>query len=524
MEKDWLELARISKIFFSEEDPHKLLDSVMKQSLMVLGAERATVFMYGSDATGGGTKRQLQSVVAIGVQGDPIIVDISNSLAGYCFSSQQAYYSNDVQTDSRFNPAIDQKTGYTTKNVLCVPIGHNVGVLQILNSAKGKFDEEDLEKARLFAFFAATALDQASKLNSLKMLKEGLTKYQQDHVCMRGGELESSNEYLAELYNKLEHVSESDANILVEGLAGTGKKVLAEKIHCLSRRKDGPLISINCAMLTELAFELELLGHFPLAEQSSFRFHSKLQIADGGTLILNEVDELSPNSQALLLKILREYKVDRLQGSEQRAKVDFRLVTTSHKNLKQLVEDKKFREDLYYRLNVIQIQMPTLDERLDDIEALSQDILSRLKHRFSHYRAKQFDKDCFAYLKKLKWPGNIRQLQNRIESALIHSGPRNDLRSIDFGDSWNEDKLQKSNVVEFKKDDKQKDLNYLLELSSFKEAKKQFEFDFVEQALELCAGNKTKAAKMIGLSREALRKILLQRDERVFLFDEKKAA
>ncbi|MDL2313411.1 sigma-54 dependent transcriptional regulator [Desulfovibrio sp. OttesenSCG-928-C14] len=216
----------------------------------------------------------------------------------------------------------------------------------------------------------------------------------------------------------VERAAPSRSNVLITGESGTGKELVARAIHLGSPRKDGPFISVNCMALNPGVLESELFGH----EKGSFTGavamrRGRFELANGGTLFLDEVGELSQDMQVKLLRVLQERKLERVGGTEE-IDVDIRIVAATNKDLLKSVEDKSFREDLYYRLNVVQIDLPALRERREDIPLLITHFVEKLS-RDDELSPKKFSGAALDYLSGYEWPGNIRQLENIVERCLV---------------------------------------------------------------------------------------------------------
>jgi DNA-binding NtrC family response regulator len=223
---------------------------------------------------------------------------------------------------------------------------------------------------------------------------------------------------MEEVKKKIELVARSNATVLIRGESGTGKEVVARAIHAASERRDRPMLAVNCAALSESLLESELFGHEKGAFTGADRLRrGRFELADGGTLLLDEISEIAPGLQAKLLRVLQESEFERV-GSSLTQQVDVRVVATTNRNLEEEVAAGKFRQDLYYRLNVVPIELPALRHRVEDI--------SDLARHFLHLVAKR-DKDAFRHiesealrvLQRYSWPGNVRELQNIIERAVV---------------------------------------------------------------------------------------------------------
>ena len=227
-----------------------------------------------------------------------------------------------------------------------------------------------------------------------------------------------SSPSMMNLFSKISKVAPTDATVLIQGESGTGKELVARALHTQSRRKDAPMISVNCAAIPETLIESELFGH----EKGAFTGATALRLglveaADGGTLFLDEIGELPLEAQARLLRVLQEGEIRRV-GSVQSRKVDVRLIAATHRNLKALAAKAEFREDLYYRLNVLELHLPPLRERGKDVIELAEFMLVRSCEKMNRGTMLLTDASRQAIL-QYQWPGNVRELENAIERAVI---------------------------------------------------------------------------------------------------------
>jgi len=282
------------------------------------------------------------------------------------------------------------------------------------------------------------------------------------------------------LLELLKKVAVTDTTVLVNGESGTGKELAAKMIHNLSRRQDRPFIAVNCAALTETLLESELFGH----EKGSFtgaiaRKPGRFELADGGTIFMDEVGEMSPALQSKLLRVLEEKRLTRVGGVDE-ITVDVRLVAATNRNLKEMVKQGRFREDLYFRINVFPITMPPLRDRIEDIPKLAGYFLR--KKGFPH---PDLDREVLDLFESYSWPGNIRELKNILDRAMILAGDEPIDRGcigIDEEDLGDEE----SSAVGGGK--------------SLGEREKEMIID----ALKRSDGSKTEAARLLGITRRRL--------------------
>lgn len=299
------------------------------------------------------------------------------------------------------------------------------------------------------------------------------------------------------LLGTIAQIAPIDATVLISGASGTGKELVASALHTAGPRQKGPFIAVNCAAITETLLESELFGHEKGAFTGADRRKEGCFVrANGGTLFLDEVSEMPLLMQAKLLRVLQEREVVRV-GGETVLKVDVRIITATNRNLAQMVKEKEFREDLYYRLNVVSIQVPPLTDRAEDIPLLAQHFLNRFADRYQK-EMKGFSPTAMDALIQYHWPGNVRELMNAVESALVLSQ-----------DGY----IQPENLPEMIYQPSLPDPADSLTKAPLSIGKtlEQIEQQAIELTLNAVGGNKAEAARRLGITRKTLHNKLKKR-------------
>ncbi len=308
------------------------------------------------------------------------------------------------------------------------------------------------------------------------------------------GELIGQSEAMKDVFARIEKVGATDVTVLVEGESGSGKELVAREIHRRSKRRNEPLIIMNCAAVPETLIESELFGH----EKGAFtgaaeRRSGKFELANKGTIFLDEIGDMSVSTQSKLLRVLQEQKFERLGGAETLA-VDVRIISATHRDLEEEIQEGRFREDLYYRIKVVNIKIPPLRHRKEDIPLMANRFIQHFSEKHQK-RIASISGEAMKILMSYNWPGNVRQLKNVIESALVLAN--GDI--LDTADLTEEIKHPENHVMTLK------DVDYSL---SFRDAKKilveNFERDFIKKKLDEFSGNVSRAAEALDMHRQNL--------------------
>ncbi len=297
----------------------------------------------------------------------------------------------------------------------------------------------------------------------------------------------SKSDSIKKILDSIEGLSDSDCNVMITGESGVGKNLFAKMIHYSGRRQQKPFLSINCATLTENLLASELFGYEKGAFTGALKMKPGLvEIADTGTLFLDEITEITTNLQAKLLKVIEEGEFFRVGGTKP-LKVDVRFIAATNTNIRELISEGRFREDLYYRLTVMELFIPPLRDRREDIEPLSLFFLEKHLPKYSH-KVKGFTKEALDILKNYSFPGNVRELENIVERAII----------LEKSQFITPDSLPQS-ITMFKIETISQD-----NILTIEEMNKRY----AERVIDMVGGNRSKAADLLGISRTSLWRIL----------------
>jgi Nif-specific regulatory protein len=403
-------LLDVGAMLAREVELDALLEMLGHRVASAMRAERATIYVVDAD-TG-----ELRSRVADLLEMREIRLPIGKGIAGYVADRGEIVNVRDTATDERHFPGIDRATGFSTRNVLAAPITDKRrsirGVVQVLNKRGGPFTTEDES-------FLATLASQVAQAFESTTLRP--SPGAERGVPLRGpfNHIVGAAPAMRRVYEQILRAAMTDATVLLRGETGVGKGLFARAIHVNSKRKDEPLAILDCTTLPSALVESELFGH----ERGAFtgadrRVQGKVELAAGGTLLLDEIGDLPMVAQSKLLRFLQERAFERVGGRETLV-ADVRILAATHRDLVDLVKRGEFREDLYYRVRVVEIVLPTLRERgRDEVLALARHFAEIYGRR--HGRgAMRIPPETADALAAYAWPGNVRELEHAIERAVV---------------------------------------------------------------------------------------------------------
>ncbi|MFM7142176.1 MAG: sigma 54-interacting transcriptional regulator [Alphaproteobacteria bacterium] len=511
-------LYELGVAFFSRTDEATVAEVVVERCREVLDAEGAAVLLVDPEQGDLYFPWVAQADPEVARKLRDVRVPMGRGIAGAVLRSGRALRVDDVEARSEFYRAVDYETEFRTRNMLAAPLtapSGPLGVVDVVTSRHGAFDEEDLRFLEALALSIAVAMDNARLHARLRdaeaRLREEVGVLRRD-LAGRGRfeDIVGLSVPMEEVFRLMDSAASSPITVLVEGETGTGKELVARGIHRAGPRASGPFVAVNCAALPETLLESELFGHRRGAFTGADRDRRGLfEVASGGTVFLDEVGEMPLAMQAKLLRVLQESEVIPIGDSRPR-RVDVRVLSATNRDLRRELAERRFREDLYYRLATFPIRLPALRERRDDIPALADHFLARAAER--HGKAiDAIEPGALDVLVRHDWPGNARELQNEIERAvaLASSGER-------IGPQHLSARLRSGATVLPPPSSPARiepgvsglvtALPDVSQSTDLREAREAFEADFIRRVLERNGGNVSRTARALGLSRAMLHK------------------
>jgi transcriptional regulator with GAF, ATPase, and Fis domain len=403
------------------------------------------------------------------------VSQLSDSILARVVKTRKALIISDALSDEEFKNSLSVVNLKLT-SVMCVPLlerGNILGVIYVGNDNVAQlFEESHLEVLTIFASQASLLIRNALLVNELQLDKRSLLE-QIERI--RFGEILGSSPPMQEVFRKVQKVAATDISVLVTGETGTGKELIARELHNRSQRAKAPFVTINCGAIPENLLESELFGHVRGAFTGAVSTKTgRFQAADHGTLFLDEIGEMPIGLQVKILRALQERVVVKV-GDTNTESIDIRIVAATNRDLEAEIKAGRFREDLYYRLNVVHLHLPPLRDRGDDIVVLARYMVGRYAPEYGG-KVKGLTPNAIAAIKRHRWPGNIRELENRIKKAVVLSdkvllGPED----LDLSPD---------------------DLPPVLPLA---DAKDRFQREYINEILALNDGNRTKTARDLGV-------------------------
>ncbi|HEY7096825.1 MAG TPA: sigma 54-interacting transcriptional regulator [Terriglobales bacterium] len=473
-------LLKASRVVHSISD----LDSLQAQILTLIfdesPAERGAILLDYD-----GVDRFASVFVRERVPGANPAVQVSRTVASQVVEKGVAILGSDVRSSMK---DVGSLIASNVRSLICVPLTvfqRVTGCIYVdTTKPASRLDEDHLQMVAAIAGISAVALENARRLQWLE--EENLRLTTESHLEHN---MVGESGCIKEIYRTLSRVAKADSNVLIEGESGTGKELAARAIHRSSPRSGKPFLAINCAAIPEGLLETELFGNEKGAYTSAVsQRKGKFEVADGGVVFLDEIGELAPPLQVKLLRVLQEREFERVGGTR-KISVNIRLIAATNKDLKDAVRQGTFRQDLYFRLNVVSILMPALRDRRDDIPMLAKYFLSKHSQK-SNLKPKPFSEQALTCLKNYDWPGNVRELENAVERALVMS-----VSDVILPEDLPEPILETGVPTE-------------TAVAKYHAALKERKRELITEAVEAAKGNYTEAARALGVHPNYLHRLI----------------
>jgi transcriptional regulator with GAF, ATPase, and Fis domain len=466
----YTKLYEFSERLIHQRDLSELLDALMDAVVEITNADKGFLILAEGET--------LDIKVARNLNRENIadaVAQLSDSIISKVVRSRRPVIVSDAMRDDEFSAA-KSVMQLKVSSVICVPLldrGRLLGLIYVGNdSIRDLFQDDTLRVLTVFSSQASLIVANALLLNELridnKRLHERLEQF-------RFGDIVGTSPPMQQVFRKVEKIAATDISVLITGETGTGKELIAREIHNRSPRTGKPFITINCGAIPENLLESELFGHVKGAFTGAVaNKQGKFQAADGGTLFLDEIGEMPIELQVKLLRALQEKVVFRV-GDTRPETVDIRILAATNRDLEKEISNGRFREDLYYRLNVVNVELPPLRTRGEDVLVIARYLLSRYSREYDA-KVKGLSPNAAVAIRKHNWPGNIRELENRIKKAIV---------------------LCESTVIG--PDDLGLTGDVLPQILTLADAKEKFQRDYINEVLALNNGNRTKTARDLGV-------------------------
>jgi Nif-specific regulatory protein len=482
-------------------DLDRLLPEIVSRTRSLFGIESSAVMLLDAGANEFYVPYVADVAPAVERRLAAVRFPADRGIAGAVHRSGRVEHVPDVTQDPRWYGEIDGRTGMTTHSLLCAPLhGRNgsLGVLSLRNKLKGGFTADDIRLIAAVADHIGKAIDTARQLGDARgaadRLRDEVEVLQQQLARGAGADdIVGHSPAMQRVFRLIESAAALPVTVLITGETGAGKELIARAIHAGGRRRSRPFVAINCGALTDTLLESELFGHRKGSFTGALSDKKGLfEVADGGTVFLDEVGDMPASMQVKLLRALQEGEILPVGGTEPRA-VDVRVLSATNRDLAAAVRDGGFRADLYYRLSTFPIAVPPLRERREDMPLLAARLLERTARRFERPVA-QLTPGALVRLSGYDWPGNVRELQNEIERAVALAPPGAPIDVTELsehvrGAGPTAPPLATTGVT-------------------LRRARDLFERDFIARVLSQHGGNASRAARALGISRVMLHKKL----------------
>ena len=476
-------LLEFTMALMEHSDLQSLVDLLLDKLIELSGADKGFLFLMDSDRPTLHAARNIEKEYLTRSSGG-----FSDSIVNRVVQTRQAVLVSDAMSDAQFSAA-RSVVDLRLCSVMCSPLlcrGELLGLIYLGNdNVVNLFGQESLEMLQIFSSQAGLLVRNAILINELTVKSDRLEQQLEE---IKFGEIIGASQGMRDVFRKIEKVATTDIGVLIRGETGSGKELIARECHKRSNRAEGPFVAINAGAIPESLLESELFGH----EKGAFTgAHAatagKFQAAHKGTLFLDEIGDLPYSLQSKLLRAIEQKQVTRV-GSTRPESVDIRIVAATNKNLEEAVANGGFRQDLYYRLNVVTIRVPPLREREGDVELLARYFIQKFIRQYKS-RVRGFAEDALGAMRIFDWPGNVRELENRIRKAIVLA----------------DGELLAAEDLELSRD---------VGAVPLAQAKEDFQRRYVLSVLRKNSGNKTQTARELGVDpRTIFRYLEKERDD-----------
>ncbi len=476
-------LQRLSEDLSQEYGVESLLTHIIDDVIGLVSAGRGFLLLIRDG--------RIHSQVSRNFNQETIDDDMfSDSIVHHVLETREPIIIRDALNDANFNTS-QSVINMRFCSVMCLPLidrGVIIGLIYVGNdNIVSQFNTEHLEALRVFGAQISLILANAMLVDDLIFENKNLESKIDE---LRFGNIIGDCIAMREVFNTVRRVAATDVTVLIEGETGTGKELIAQELHRQSNRGKGPFVVINCGAIPANLLESELFGHVRGAFTGAVQTKAgKFQQANHGTLFLDEIGEMPQDLQVKLLRVIQERCVIKV-GSNTVEPVDIRIIAATNKDLEHEVEEGRFREDLFYRLNVITLHLPSLCERGDDVLLIARGLIEKYAKEFN-MPPKKLSQEAMMAIRRYRWPGNVRQLENRIKKALILS-----------------------NKAQLMPEDLDLIPEVLKPVMSLADAKDDFQRRYINEILELNHGNRSKTARDLGVDPRTIFRHLEKQNEK----------
>ena len=488
-----LTLLDISQTLNSTLELSKILDHILMILSEVVLASASSIWLLDPG------NQTLGVASATGARRDEvkkIQMRVGQGIVGWVVKEGVPFLTSDARGEPQHAREVAEMLDYEGRSILCVPMRcHNrvIGAIQVINRQDGSsFGEKDVFQLVLCANMTGIAIENARLYEASRSENRALRR-ELGYCTFRFEDIIGESPKMRELADIAQRVAATNSTILLRGESGTGKELIAQAVHMASRRSKGPFIPVNCAALPDTLLESELFGH----EKGSFTGaigskEGRFELANGGTIFLDEIGDMPYSLQVKLLRVLQERRFERVGGTKS-ISTDVRVIAATHQDLDDLIREGTFREDLFYRLNVISIYLPPLRERVGDVPVLAEHFFSKYTAEINP-RLRGFSPEAMNVMEQYSWSGNVRELENAVEYSVV----------LAKGD-W----IEPADLpIKLHTDER----HVHAAPQSLEAAQREFKRDYVTRILQMTDGNRSQAAKVLEIQRTYLSRLIKELD------------